>query len=253
MELIKVETGSESNVKTGLKCRNKPCRKSACRHGCACSSVCTQPGVMPMQWARGSSTARGRGPLLSCWHLILSEVEHCLSRLSKISFLFSFLINCVLVRMCHMVCSQWRHRVFLEGPPSLWRLPSSPGSPPWGPTLLPAWEGCGQEEYSLWEKARLWLLLRVNFYCSSLPSVNVTLNGYKVCIPGVSRIFAPGFHMAFDKGFLDYRVLTGRLFQHSRPGLGQLYWGMLSLHDGDRLKAQLDIKAKGFLHRKECH
>lgn len=45
----------------------------------------------------------------------------------------------------------------------------------------------------------------------------------------VSGILVPAFDTAFDRGFLDVRLLTGSLFQHSGPGLGQLYRGTLSL------------------------
>lgn len=39
-----------------------------------------------------------------------------------------------------------------------------------------------------------------------------TLTGHKVRESEVSRILVPAFVMAFDKGFLDVRLLTGRLF-----------------------------------------
>lgn len=52
--------------------------------------------------------------------------------------------------------------------------------------------------------------LGVNYDQPRLPSTNAHWSQRKES--EVSRILVPAFDMAFDKGFLDVRLLTGRLF-----------------------------------------
>lgn len=183
-----------------------------------------------------------------------------LSTLSKMSFL-SFLFCSAIGRLWYAtqsICNEdlegcWEGNPLLIAIQLSW-LPCMRACLP--PCLGGVWPG----EFTvsllpLGERTRIWLLLLlpgVSYYRSSLPSTNVTLTGHNVCIRTVNGILKPAFDVAFDKGFLKVKILTGRLFQHSSPRLGQLYWGMPRLScttispglGAQGWKASLDIKEK---------